>query len=188
MKTISLKELTAFLGENTSVSLPVLMKRFDLRYSEAVSLMDNMIDREWVSEEISGIERSILPDHLLPKRLQKDEIQALSTELDNDCVSAVNYLIRNSVGTFEELCRAVRGDDDTREAIRTLKEKKIIYESRGRYYLCIDKQSAEALMRYIREMKRRHFDREDSGTMSDEIDRLFADILDDDDDPPDDPQ
>ena len=178
MEKINITELSGFLNENVHVSIPLLMKQYDLRYDEAKELMNCIIERGWVSEKPNGVEYEVFKEYLFLRKFKRHEIKEVCKDIDNDCAAVIDYLMKNYWATYFDLVRVVHGDDDTKAAIKYLKEKNIIYENRRKYFLNIDKKTSETLINYVGEkLRRTRHHRNSEMSIEEEMEKMFNEIF-----------
>ena len=117
------------LKQQRQITLPWVQYTFQVPYSAAVWMMEQLELRGWIEPAGDGRNWRVNPQALFLRRLKKTECAALLEHLTMDCVSALDCL-RKAQGkpvTAQMIEAAVRGHSDTEEALRVLAELNLIY-------------------------------------------------------------
>lgn len=117
------------LKKQRHITLPWVQYTFQVPYSNAVWMMEQLELRGWVAPTGDGRNWQVNHEALCLRRLEKSECAALLEQLTADCVSALDCL-REAQGnpvTAKMVEAAVRGRTDTVEALRVLTELNLIF-------------------------------------------------------------
>ncbi len=183
MTKINAYTICSRLRSCDTVSVPGIQKAYGLDYCQAREFLQQLIYRGWVSQCPSGIFYSVRKENLTLRRIHPSEKEALAADLTPDCGLAIACIHKNGGADLEQLTDAVRGEEDTQEAISILLNKNLIYKHENMYFLCVSSRAADAL-EDIQDIKRRNrLLNRDSG--KDAIDKIFHKLFQE--EPPEDP-
>lgn len=171
------------LKQRKYISIPWLQLEYDLTYLEAREFLKQMILRGWVASEPTGIHYSVRRKQLCLRKIRRDEVDGLYNDLTADSILALTC-IEKQAGTganFQDLERAVRGEDDTEAALQILNKHKLIYQADDLYFLAISKQAAQVLWAVDMEKRKSAIRRKmsDSAEIEEKIKKLFNALFDD---------
>ena len=145
MREVNAMQIQEELRLQRYVTIPWLQVEYDLSYTEAKEFLRQLILRGWVEPNPKGIRYGVQKKKLCLRKIQRDEVDGLIADLNNDCVLALTCLDKQSGGTLEDLEGAVRGDDDTEAAIRILTKHKLIYQAEDMYFLMVSKKTVQVI-------------------------------------------
>ena len=156
------------LKKERQITLPWVQYTFQVPYSNAVWLLEQMELRGWVEPAGDGRHWQVNRKALFLRRLKKAECAALLEHLTADCISALDCL-RAAQGkpvTAQTMEAAVRGRGDTAEAIRVLTELNLMFFHHEYGFCTISAAENGALCIAIRSCIRRritdHYNREEA--------------------------
>ena len=146
---MNLIELQKKLLLRRSVSIPELQTWLNMDFVEAKMTVERLQQRGWLSNEPAGLHYIVQPKYCVLRTLQPTEADVLIEKLDSDCSSALHCLQQNTSATYGELLSAVRGEDDTDDAIAKLTELRLIYRYQDRWLLTVSKKTVSVLRSMI---------------------------------------
>jgi len=140
-----------------SVSVPWIQVTFDLDYRDAKAFLQQLITRGWVEKTPQGIQYPVKTGNLRLRPILRSEVAGLIADIDSDCVTALSCIRKGGAmgATLREITSAVKGDDDTKDALAILIKRKLIYQHEEAYYATISEQAVDVLAE-LALMKRRH--------------------------------
>jgi len=150
----NIDQFILWLKDRESVSVPALQRYFDIPYGEARTLLQQMLRRNWIRHPGSGVEYPVCHENVGFRCMTEEEVLAAAKQITNDCSGALRCLLKSGYADFGALERAVRGEDDTRDAIETLTELHMISEGSDEYYLTVDRDSVNRVLAATRKVKR----------------------------------
>ena len=157
MSTLNAWVIQETLKQAEIINVPWVQHTFSVTYLQAKDMVTEMERRGWLFRTMDRRGWRVMTANLFLRRLDSSETDTLCEALTSDCLSALECL-QKAAGegvTFEDLENAVRGTTDTREAIRTLTDLKLIFCSHKQsYYSCISVRESRALTRAVRRRQR----------------------------------
>jgi hypothetical protein len=151
IEVIKMSKINAFtiqqrLGQLESVSIPWIQMEYSLSYRDAKAFLNQLISRAWVGKHPCGIYYAVRPENLRLRVIDRSEVDVLFEKVTTDCVSALQCIREKKGGaTFDELVSAVRGDEDTRDALETLQELNLIYKADELYFSCVSDKTIKVM-------------------------------------------
>lgn len=181
MSQVSALDIQEALKNTDAVSVPWIQSKYELSYYEAKAFLEQLIVRGWVKEEPNGTRYEVLQDNLCLRKIERTEVNKLIENINSDCISALNCIQKkNATGaSFGELTSAVRGDDDTNAAIKTLTNHMLIYCVAGNYFSRVSQVTIKVLSDVVKMKREREVNRRMNGKVEDDRDiiRLFDELF-----------
>lgn len=164
------------LKKEKRITQPWVQYTFQVPYSTAVWMVEQMVLRGWAEAEEDGCHWRVNHKNLRLRHLQKTECDDLFKLLTKDCLSALDCLReqRGKPTTAKTIEAAVRGRSDTVEAIRTLLQLNLIYLEGEYVFSTISRRESWALACAVRTCSNR---RVSSLCAPDEVVEHFRKIL-----------
>lgn len=143
---IDLLQIQAWLLESATVSVPQMQQKYGLSYREAVAIVKQLVAQGCLSKNADGILYTVIPDHLLFRRLEREEVDSLYADIDKIGAQILYGLYaRGSITEANVFC-----DEDNEEyeigiAFRKLERRRLIYRYEDAYFLRISRRAAKVL-------------------------------------------
>lgn len=150
MSKVNALKIQRSLEGMETVSVPWIQTEYDLDYFSAKSFLEQLVSRGWIKSEPEGIFYSVISDNLKLREIAKNEVDTLFEEVTGDCISALNCVSRNGRAFFKQIEVAVRGEDDTKEAIATLLKNNLLYLCGNIYYCCVSEKTIKVLTEVVK--------------------------------------
>lgn len=169
------------LEQLESVSIPWIQTEYSLSYRDAKAFLNQLIGCAWVKKDPWGISYAIRRENLRLRAIEPGEVDVLFEKVTTDCVSALQCIGEKKAGaTFDELVSAVRGEEDTRDALKTLTELNLIYKADELYLSCISHKAIKVMADVEAEKRRMEMHRKIRTGMDDmeKCKRLFDALFD----------
>ncbi len=170
---MDLYELQIALLRRKLVSVPELQLWLGFTYLEAKELVERLQRRGWLSRELIGRHYAVQREYCKLRRLRRDEVDKLIRTLDSDCCSALECVQKNDGATYDELLAAVRGDDDTDDALEKLTDCELMYQYDGTWFLCVSHRASTVIRMMLR--RRRSLEPSQRHTLRTMFEPLFED-------------
>lgn len=157
MSTLNAWVIQEALKQEKKITIAWLQHTFSVSYLQAREILAELESRGWVFRSADRRSWRVMTRNLFLRRLDLSETEALCEALTTDCLSALERLQQaDGMGvSHKELEMAVRGETDTREAIRALTKLKLIFRSQKMlYYSRISERESRALVAAVRQRLR----------------------------------
>lgn len=171
MRTLNGWVIQEALKQEKRINVPWVQVTFSVPYLQAKEMLAEMEGRGWVQRSPGRVDWRVIHRNLFLRHLDPSETEVLCANLTADCLAALDRL-QKADGmrvSYADLAEVVRGEADTREAIRVLSKLKLIFYARNtHYYSCIPAHENRALTVALR----RHLRRESAGGLRDDEETL----------------
>ena len=150
-------DIQAILKKERRITLPWVQHTFQITYSDALWMLEQMELRGWVEPVGDGCHWQVNRKALCLRRLKKSECAALLEHLTVDCIAALDCL-REAHGkpiTAKMVEAATHGRGDTVEALRVLTELKLAFFHKEYGFSTISAAENRALTFAVRSALRR---------------------------------
>lgn len=157
MSTLNAWVIQETLRQEKKINIPWLQRTFSVSYLQAKEILAELESRGWVLRAADRRSWRVMSRNLFLRPLDTSETEALCEALTVDCLSALERLQQaDGMGvTYKDLEMAVRGETDTREALRALTKLKLVFRSQNfLYYSCISLRESRALVQAVRQRLR----------------------------------
>lgn len=155
MKQVNAMDIQCALKGLKTVSVPWIQTEYELTYQEAKMFLGLLAARGWIKKEPDGILYEINKDNLCLRKIERKEVNKLIEDITSDCLSALNCLRRKAItgASTDDLIAEVRGEDDTKAALKVLTNLALVYCYDGMYFPRVSQATIRILTKAIR-MKR----------------------------------
>lgn len=180
MSEINALSIQKSLQGRKTVSIPWVQREYNLDYSDAKVFVEQLALRGWIQKECDGIGHSVICENLKLRTIAKNEVDTLFEEMTGDCISAIRCISRYGGADFSKIAAAVRGEDDTREAISVLQKNNLVYVYDNIYYCCVSRKAVMVLTEVVRRKGQMESSkgRRNNSDESDQIKKLFEELFD----------
>lgn len=137
-------EVQELIRDKGSISIPMLQQDYGLRYSQAREALAQLQRRGWVAPNCRGVEFRVRKRKLFMRRLEHWELEHLMKNYGGDCQSALERAAQGGAA-IGELERAVRGEEDTVNAIRELTDMKLLHREGELFFSRVSDQTVAIL-------------------------------------------
>lgn len=137
------------------VTVPWIQKEYGLGYKEAVEFLRLLKNRGWVAPLPVGVQFPVVKGNLCLRKLARNEVDGLIEDITVDCVTALECIQKKEGGaSYQDVHSAVRGDDDTDDALKILKEHQLIHRINELYFTTVSRKTVEILAAVVQGKRR----------------------------------
>ncbi|MBE6687160.1 MAG: hypothetical protein E7591_08030 [Ruminococcaceae bacterium] len=127
------------------ITIPDIQLEFFLHYVHAKEFLEQLICRGWVANEPEGLKYPVLKSYMALRRIERSEVDTFIERITVDAATALMAVVKRSArggASYKDIYKEVRGERDTREAVRLLIECRLIYKFNDRYFSCVSENTA----------------------------------------------
>lgn len=165
------------------VTVPWIQKEYGLDYKEAKEFLTFLQRRGWIESHPIGIEYLVIHNNLQLRRIVREEVDGLVEDITSDCIAALTCMQKRSTcgASYSEIEAAVRGDDDTKDAIKILNNHKLICLFQEMYFTTVSKRTIGVLSDVVSEKRKNEANKRLSGKVENnkQLGKLFDVLFDD---------
>lgn len=165
------------------VTVPWIQKEYGLNYREAKEFLSFLHRRGWIESHATGFEYLVIQNNLQLRKIVREEVDGLIEDITFDCIDALTCIQKRSAcgASYSEIEAAVRGDDDTKDALKILNDHKLICLFQEMYFATVSKRTIEVLSDVVSEKRKNEVYGKLSGNAENnkQLEKMFEVLFDD---------